>query len=1355
MLPWVALVALATWTREPILLPLIVSSGVALWGLGTVARTRRDTGAGLVITLTGVLLALIAQGQSRRLDQDWDRYWQDRSERVETELRERLDSRVNEVERLLDRVSLAATDDKPPPQNRLAVWRRAAGVSAVMVYAPQGGLERWDGRHLGRVPDAVRLGQSEYAYIGRPLVSYLHASRRLEDGTVVAAAVLLRADSLVAMDEDPAFEAQFFEATGERLRIAPPGPGSDHEVSWSRDGQTLLRLAVVQPDPITRRAELQQRAGAAVALAVLLAWLLLASAEVRARGAAPAAGLVAFVLALVLPFDSWPVLGEAAIGPWLAGSAGLWLAGSVGVSYLRRVISGWVGVGMAAGLILASLVVLRASGLSSGALDLAGAGVVRYLLVVFAISLPLHLVVRAVRPTDSRLWARLLAAATTVGLVALGAVAAARATPLPLLWLAASAGAVPGLAWRGLPGRDGVGSGVGLASGARSGIGSRSWLTDALKVGLVAGLVTAPWAWGTQIEGQRQEAERRIEQLGDEDETSTRESLTALAQRARALDRAGTPAAELMYRAWRDGGMPETGQPAWLTLWSSTGEAQDLQFGTRRSTRPGAAEFGAESLQAAETGEVQVWRPDDAEVLWAAAVPLDARQVLMVALPAVLPTRDRPLFGSVLAPERVRADPALELVPLLPDEPAPGPEEVEWFRVDDGWQGEFVFVQGQQQFHGHYLVPVPGYGVLAAQGVLLVAVAVAGVLLLGGVGGWLSGQLGLRGPGRWLAPLSFRARITAALFGFFALSNLIFGSLAYRTIDGTAQRATEVLARQVVREVGDRYEAEGGRIGPLARTVAADLLEYRDGALREASVDELVDLGLYEGWLPWPIFEALSSRETMQATGPATIGGWDHVVAYRRLPDGDIVAAPVPLQAGAAALRSSEVAALLTAAILLGAILSLLLALLVGRALSRPIQRLREASERVGQGQLRPEPLPVARDEFGTVFDAFNRMVERLDTARAELLRTTRRTEAIVQDAATGVVALSSDAVVTLANERARTLLGLPLIVGERLEASPSGGTAAPGAGAPDAMSSDEGVIEVDFPEWMQTLLDRETVEASTELHRDGRRLRVRARRITQEAAPAGAVAIVEDVTDELRSERILAWGEMARQVAHEVKNPLTPIKLAVQHLRRAWDDGRGDFGRILETNADAMLREIDRLAEIASAFSRFGAPEADERGPVTAVQVGRVVDEVLALYSAGSGPVTFTSSIPPTLPPVLARAGEFKEVLVNLLENARAAVSEGGRVEISAALDPSVAPDARVRIMVADDGSGIPEELLPRIFEPHFSTRSTGTGLGLAIVHRLVESWGGSTGVRSYVGTGTTVTLDLVQAPSDPKVAL
>jgi two-component system nitrogen regulation sensor histidine kinase NtrY len=226
-------------------------------------------------------------------------------------------------------------------------------------------------------------------------------------------------------------------------------------------------------------------------------------------------------------------------------------------------------------------------------------------------------------------------------------------------------------------------------------------------------------------------------------------------------------------------------------------------------------------------------------------------------------------------------------------------------------------------------------------------------------------------------------------------------------------------------------------------------------------------------------------------------------------------------------------------------------------------------------------------------------------------------------------------------------------------------------------------------------------------------------------------VIALNDVTDVSRAERVLAWGEMARQVAHEIKNPLTPMRLGLQHLQRVYRDRRPDFDRTLEDTAERMLAEIDRLDTIARAFSRFAAPAGDLQ-PLDRIDLAVVVGEVIQLYRLAEEGCAVRLTCQPRANGA-ARADEVKEVVVNLLENARTA---GAHV-----VDVTVGPG---RLEVMDDGEGIPPELLPRIFEPRFSTTTSGSGLGLAIVRRLVEGWGGRIDVESEVGRGTRIVVHL-----------
>jgi len=360
------------------------------------------------------------------------------------------------------------------------------------------------------------------------------------------------------------------------------------------------------------------------------------------------------------------------------------------------------------------------------------------------------------------------------------------------------------------------------------------------------------------------------------------------------------------------------------------------------------------------------------------------------------------------------------------------------------------------------------------------------------------------------------------------------------------------------------------------------------------------------------------------------------------------------------------------------------------------------------------------------VFGAFRQMAADLAVGREALEAARRRTAAVLRDVASGVLAVDADARVTLANPRVEALLGHSMLPGSALDGRGPALLAARvrafvwrGGASPDEDAFD---VEV-----------------------GGRQLRARLTRLG--GAQGGAVLTLDDLTDLARAERVLAWGEMARQVAHEIKNPLTPIRLGVQLLRRAHRDGRGDFGPLLEATVERVLAEIDRLDEIARSFSKYGtAPE--RQPPAEPLDAAAVARDVVALERLGQGRVAWEIEGADGPAPAMARDGELREVLLNLLENAR--LAGAARVTLRLTRD-----DGHVTLAVADDGEGIAPDVLPRIFEPRFSTRTSGSGLGLAISRRLVEAWGGDVRAESRQGpdgSGTTVTLRL-RAASAPGV--
>jgi two-component system nitrogen regulation sensor histidine kinase NtrY len=229
-------------------------------------------------------------------------------------------------------------------------------------------------------------------------------------------------------------------------------------------------------------------------------------------------------------------------------------------------------------------------------------------------------------------------------------------------------------------------------------------------------------------------------------------------------------------------------------------------------------------------------------------------------------------------------------------------------------------------------------------------------------------------------------------------------------------------------------------------------------------------------------------------------------------------------------------------------------------------------------------------------------------------------------------------------------------------------------------------------------------------------------------------------------AERIAAWQEVARRLAHEIKNPLTPIQMAMDTLRKTWRKKHPQFDEVLEESTATVLEEADRLKRIVSEFSEFARMPKPTFGPA---DVGDVVESALSLYQ---GAVPVESKLDKT-PQIEADRGQLTQVLLNLLENARDAIADkpGGRIVVStrAAAD-------RVELVVEDNGPGVPTDIKDRMFTPYFTTKTAkgGTGLGLAIVHRIVSDHGGRILVTDAPGGGARFLVELPLKQGSPLLA-
>ncbi|MBI3112246.1 MAG: HAMP domain-containing protein [Ignavibacteriales bacterium] len=224
-----------------------------------------------------------------------------------------------------------------------------------------------------------------------------------------------------------------------------------------------------------------------------------------------------------------------------------------------------------------------------------------------------------------------------------------------------------------------------------------------------------------------------------------------------------------------------------------------------------------------------------------------------------------------------------------------------------------------------------------------------------------------------------------------------------------------------------------------------------------------------------------------------------------------------------------------------------------------------------------------------------------------------------------------------------------------------------------------------------------------------------------------------------VRVERELAWKEMAKQVAHEIKNPLTPMKLSMQHLVQAHRDGISNFGEILDRVGRTVVDQIEALSRIASEFSNFA------RMPVRTferVDVNELLRETVLLFAEVRG-VEFRTNYSEVPMPMIADKDELRRALINILRNSVQALEEGGIVTIDSSVQ-----NARCRIVIRDNGPGIPEEIQAKVFQPNFSTKTDGMGIGLAITRKVIEDLDGRISLRSTVGEGTVVEIILPVSP-------
>ena len=639
----------------------------------------------------------------------------------------------------------------------------------------------------------------------------------------------------------------------------------------------------------------------------------------------------------------------------------------------------------------------------------------------------------------------------------------------------------------------------------------------------------------------------------------------------------------------------------------------------------------------------------------------------------------------------------------------------------------------------HLLLAAAGGPIERAGGLARIALLQTLLLAVSAVGAALFG-----GALPWRAQGAFYRKILTAMLAASLLPLLGLALVLRTSIEGGAARGLQESSADIVgavRRVVEDYAAvlrddeadarvDDSILSWLRGIVGQEIHLYEDGVLAATSKPELFESGLLSTRLPGDVRESLLERGEPSVVRDEPFGDASLPVAYARADLAGtpaVVAVPLVLQRRAIGLAMERVLeSLLLTTVLLGTLLATAAAW-VARNVSRPVREMVDATGRVARGDYGLRLRARSRDELATLAEGFNSMTAALAAQRADLERRRDYMEALLRHATLGVVSTDAHGSVVTMNPAAAGLL------------KEAGASVKIGVGLAAALEPEPALRALTRLLTRPVPAQVEPEEIDLRIPDSPRRIRVvRVALPDPEGGPPGALILLDDVTELARSSQLAAWAEMARAIAHEIKNPLTPIQLSAEHLERLLRDRGAIPDADLEACLRAILGQVRALREIAGEFSTY-AKLPDLVPEPTGISA--FVREAMAPYRAA-------------LPAGISldeRYGSDREcavdrrsmgrALANLVENALHAMPAGGTLRVSTGDDVSA---GEAYLVIEDTGTGLSPEARVRLFEPYFSTKSSGTGLGLAIVLRTVEAHGGRVDVESEPGRGTSFRVSL-----------
>jgi two-component system, NtrC family, nitrogen regulation sensor histidine kinase NtrY len=398
--------------------------------------------------------------------------------------------------------------------------------------------------------------------------------------------------------------------------------------------------------------------------------------------------------------------------------------------------------------------------------------------------------------------------------------------------------------------------------------------------------------------------------------------------------------------------------------------------------------------------------------------------------------------------------------------------------------------------------------------------------------------------------------------------------------------------------------------------------------------------------------------------------------------------------------------------------------LYLAKGITVPIQKLAEGTHEVAHGNWDYKIEPSGDDEIGVLVASFNQMTGDLKQITVELERRGRFVETLLANIAAGVISVNPSGKITTWNKAAERMLGL--------SAEVALGKSYQEVFTPDPLHVMREIVD--------SVKERESVEREIKISMPDQHLTAMVTAATlsdDEGQILGMMVFLEDITQIQKVQRMEAWREVARRIAHEIKNPLTPIQLSAERLRKRYAKVLEGDGAILDKCTSTIIQQVDELKNLVNEFSQFARlPSAQ----LAIHDLNEIIQDALFLFKEGHKEVRFHFRRG-AIPPLELDREQMKRALMNLLDNAVAAVEEKGEIRLATTYDRS---RGVVCLEIADDGCGLAPDVKAKIFEPYFSTKKNGTGLGLTIVGQIVEDHRGYIRVRSNEPRGTRFSIEL-----------